>query len=177
MEDTSYKEEIRQSFGAVLYASSVQRSSPNTSEEVEIDPILRLRDRERLELWCVRSLPCIRVGQRSESAPLLRWTHGYECLDTELRQVVREAELGKRLADVLVKVWRKDGRESWLLIHIEVQGRPEEGFAERLFVYHYRIFDRYNRQVVTLAVLADDMTAARGADRWVTQSFLGKRLA
>jgi hypothetical protein len=70
--------------------------------------------------------------------------------------VVRDAEMGKRLADVLVKVWRRDGQESWLLIHIEVQGWPEQDFAQRLFVYHYRIFDRYNRQVVTLAVLADD---------------------
>jgi len=84
------------------------------------------------------------------------WTRNYEWLNTELRQVVRDAEMGKRLADVLVKVWRKDGQESWLLIHIEVQGWPEQDFAQRLFVYHYRIFDRYNRQVVTLAVLADD---------------------
>jgi len=39
-----------------------------------------------------------------------------------LRQVVRDADMGKRLADVLVKVWRKDRQESWLLIHLEVQG-------------------------------------------------------
>ena len=84
------------------------------------------------------------------------WTRDYEWLNTELRQVVRDAELGKRLADVLVKVWRKDGQENWLLIHIEVQGWQEEDFAQRMFVYHYRIFDRYNRQVVTLVVLADD---------------------
>ena len=61
------------------------------------------------------------------------WTSGYEWLNTELRQVVRDAELGKRLADVLVKVWRHDGEESWLLIHIEVQGWPEQDFAQRLF--------------------------------------------
>lgn len=70
--------------------------------------------------------------------------------------MVRDAEFGGRLADVLVKVWRHDGEESWLLIHIEVQGWPETDFARRMFVYHYRIFDRYNRQVVSLAVLADD---------------------
>lgn len=88
--------------------------------------------------------------------PAIDWTRQYEWLNTELRQVVRDAEMGKRLADVLVKVWTKDGQESWLLIHIEVQGWPEQDFAQRLFVYHYRIFDRYNRQVVTLAVLADE---------------------
>jgi hypothetical protein len=67
---------------------------------------------------------------------------------------------------VLVKVWRKNGQERWLLIHIEIQGWPEEEFAQRLFVYHYRIFDRYNRQVVTLVVLADDRPNWR-PDRFV----------
>jgi hypothetical protein len=87
---------------------------------------------------------------------VIDWTRPYEWLNTELRQVVRDAELGLRLADVLVKVWLHDGTESWLLIHIELQGRQESDFPRRMFVYHYRIFDRYNRQVVSLAVLADD---------------------
>jgi hypothetical protein len=39
--------------------------------------------------------------------------------------VVRDAELGRRLADKLVKVWRRDGEEVWVLIHIEVQGQVE----------------------------------------------------
>jgi hypothetical protein len=84
------------------------------------------------------------------------WPRNYEWLNTELRQVVQDAEMGLRLADVLVKVWRHDGTENWLLIHIEVQGWPESDFPRRMFVYHYRIFDRYNRQVVSLAVLTDD---------------------
>jgi hypothetical protein len=84
------------------------------------------------------------------------WSRGYEWLNTELRQIVRDAELGKRLADVLVKVWKLDGTENWLLIHIEVQGWPEIDFPQRMFVYHYRIFDCYNRRVISLAVLADD---------------------
>lgn len=89
------------------------------------------------------------------------WRRGYEWLNTELRQVAGDAELGTRLADVLVKVWRHDGEESWLLIHIEVQGRQETDFPRRMFVYHYRIFDRYHRQVVSLAVLADDRPSWR----------------
>jgi hypothetical protein len=58
--------------------------------------------------------------------------------------------------DKLVKVWRKNGREVWVLIHVEVQTQRERGFARRMYVYNYRIFDRYNRRVVSLAVLADD---------------------
>ena len=87
---------------------------------------------------------------------LIDWTRGYEWLNTELHQVVRDAELGKRVADVLVKVWQHDGTEKWLLIHVEVQGWPESDFPRRMFVYHYRIFDRYDRQVISLAVLTDD---------------------
>lgn len=63
----------------------------------------------------------------------IRWERGYEFLDKELQRVVRDAELGKRLADKLVKVWRRDGEEVWVLIHIEVQGQVEAGFAERMF--------------------------------------------
>jgi len=56
----------------------------------------------------------------------------------------------------LVKVWCHDGAEAWMLIHLEVQTRRERGFARRMFVYNCRIADRYNREVVSLAVLADD---------------------
>jgi hypothetical protein len=86
----------------------------------------------------------------------LNWTKGYEPLDKELHQILREADTRKRLADKLFKVWRKDGEETWLLIHIEVQGDPDANFPERMFVYNYRIYDRCNPSVVSLAVLTDD---------------------
>lgn len=89
------------------------------------------------------------------------WTQGYDSLDTELQQVVRDAELGKRFADKLIKVWRSSGQEMWVLIHIEVQQSPETDFAERMFVYNYRLRDRYNRPVVSLAVLADERSSWR----------------
>jgi hypothetical protein len=84
------------------------------------------------------------------------WERGYEPLDKEFQQVVREAEVGRRYVDKLVKVWTRDGAERWVLIHVEVQTARDPDFAQRLYVYNYRIFDRYNRAVVSLAVLADD---------------------
>ncbi len=48
----------------------------------------------------------------------------------------------------------KDSHEVWLLIHVEVQGKQEEAFPERMFIYGYRIYDRY--RLVSLAVLCDD---------------------
>jgi hypothetical protein len=84
------------------------------------------------------------------------WSRGYLSLDKELQQITADAGSGRRLADKLFKVWRKDGQEAWLLIHVEIQGRPEAGFPERMFQYSYRIYDRYRRPVVSLAVLCDD---------------------
>jgi hypothetical protein len=86
------------------------------------------------------------------------WSRGYTLLDKELQQVTRDAELGRRLADTLVQVWRRDGAAVWVLIHIEVQGTPERDFARRMFVYYYRIFDRYERPIMSVAVLADEQT-------------------
>ena len=93
------------------------------------------------------------------------WDRGYTFLDKELQQVVRDAELGRRFADKLVQVWRRDGDEAWVLVHIEVQGQEEAAFAKRMYVYNYRIFDRYNRPVTSLAVLADQKPG------WKPQSF------
>src|SRR5439155_13356893 len=69
-------------------------------------------------------------------------------------------------ADKLVKVWRNDGEEAWVLIHIEVQSQRETEFARRMYVYNYRLFDRYNRTVVSLAVLADDNPEWRPHEFW-----------
>ena len=88
------------------------------------------------------------------------WTKGYEFLDKELERVVHDAMLGRRYADKLVKVFLPDGHETWLLIHIEVQGYPDPGFRQRMFVYHYRIFDRYGVEVVSLAVCTDEVPAS-----------------
>lgn len=83
------------------------------------------------------------------------WSREYETLDKELQQIVSESELGPRLADKLFKVWLKDGREAWILIHVEVQNQRDPEFAERMFVYNYRIYDRHRRTVISLAVLGD----------------------
>lgn len=85
------------------------------------------------------------------------WRRGYVFLDKEFQRIVRDAKLGRRLADKLVKVWRRDGTEAWVLIHVEVQGQPDAEFPRRMYVYNYRIFDRYGRQVVSLAVLGDEV--------------------
>ncbi len=90
------------------------------------------------------------------AAAEIDWRQAHVFLDQELAQVVQDAELGKRLLDRLVQVGTYAGGEQWVYIHVEVQGQRDAHFAERLFTYNYRLYDRYRRPVASLAVLADD---------------------
>jgi hypothetical protein len=65
----------------------------------------------------------------------INWLRGYESLDTELQEVVRDAETGRRLADKLVKVWLKDGQEVVVLVHVEIQSQVQSDFAKRMYIY------------------------------------------
>ncbi len=89
------------------------------------------------------------------------FSKGYEFLDQELRQILKDSETGKRVVDKLVKVFLKDGSEKWLLIHIEIQGYAQEEFPERMYVYNYRIFDKFRRTVISLALLTDENPSFR----------------
>ena len=46
------------------------------------------------------------------------WSRGYQTMDKELRQAIRDIKTGPRVVDFLAKVWRKNGSEEWVLIHI-----------------------------------------------------------
>ncbi|GLR63396.1 hypothetical protein [Marinospirillum insulare] len=83
------------------------------------------------------------------------WTKGHSFLDKELQQITADAQVGRRYADQLIKVYAKDGSEEWVLIHVEVQGSTDKAFAERMLTYWSRIKDRHKMKVLSLAVLAD----------------------
>jgi hypothetical protein len=84
------------------------------------------------------------------------FSKGYDFLDKELQQIIRDSKTGTRIVDNLVKVFLIDGSEKWLLIHIEIQGYEQEEFPERMYVYNYRIFDKFRKEVASLALLTDD---------------------
>lgn len=109
------------------------------------------------------------------------WTQPPIFRDKELRQMEREAELGKREADALVEVRRRDGEEIWVLIHIEVQAQWEPQLPLRMFVSFYRIFDMLSKPICSLAVLADSHPRWRPAnysnDLWGTKISLDYRVA
>jgi hypothetical protein len=81
---------------------------------------------------------------------------GFEFLDKELEDISpQQNEEDIRYVDKLVKVWLKSGEEEWILVHVDVQGQPQKTFPERMYIYNYRIRDRYNRRVVAWAILTD----------------------
>lgn len=102
------------------------------------------------------------------------WAGGVEMLDKELQQITPESEQGRRVVDKLVKVWRTDGQDEWVLVHVEVQSQAETDFAQRMYVYNYRLFDRYHRRVASFAILGDDRLAWRpcrfGYELWGTKA-------
>jgi hypothetical protein len=122
--------------------------------------------REALDAYFERFLAFFFPGAHAD----IDWARGYEMLETELQQMIREATLGRHRADKLVKAWLRDGKEAWILIHVEVQSQEDVDFPRRMFTYNARIFDRYNRTVVSFAVLGDDRPSWRpnrfGYGRW-----------
>jgi hypothetical protein len=91
-----------------------------------------------------------------EAHAAIDWSLGYTFLDKELQKVVRDAGIGRRRVDKLVRVMLLgSGDEAWVLAHIEVQGDAETVFAERMYIYNYRLFDRYGKRVASLAILSD----------------------
>lgn len=93
------------------------------------------------------------------------WSFKPEFLNKELQAIAKGALVGKRHVDKLVRVRRLSGSEDWLCIHIEIQVSRQAQFAERMFVYHYRIFDLYGKPAASLALLGDD------APNWLPQQY------
>ena len=91
-----------------------------------------------------------------EAHAAIDWARGVEFLDKEMQQIVADAELGRRLADKLAKVWLRDGTELRVIVHLEVQGERQRIFEERIYVYSFRSFDRYRCPVASFAILTDE---------------------
>jgi len=105
---------------------------------------------------------------------------GFEYLDKELEQLFPPDQdmYAPRYVDKLVKVFaRKNGQshEQWILIHIEVQGYKDAHFAERMFQYYYRIFDKYRQPITAFAIFTDNRKAYHPAS--FDRSYLGTHLS
>lgn len=87
---------------------------------------------------------------------MIDWSKQYEMLDSELQAITSEKMQGKKFVDKLIRVKTKDNKAQILFFHVEVQGKKEEEFEERLFHYYCRLYDKYKLPVLTLAILTDE---------------------
>ena len=60
-----------------------------------------------------------------------------------------------RIADKLARIKTINGHYQWVLFHTEIQGKPDKHFDKRMFQMFYRIYDRFDQEVVSLAILTD----------------------
>ncbi|NER08281.1 MAG: cytosolic protein [Okeania sp. SIO3C4] len=81
------------------------------------------------------------------------WEKGYEFLDKEFQQITADSETGKKYVDKLARVWLKTGSEVWALVHTDIQTGRESGFDERMYVYNYRIFDKFRIHAASFAII------------------------
>ncbi|SFD86743.1 hypothetical protein SAMN05216238_10533 [Lentibacillus persicus] len=88
--------------------------------------------------------------------PELDWSKQPDSLEQEFHRVFPKKK-GTKHTDKLMKAHLKNGEEQWMLIHIEVQGYKEDDFAERMFQYFYRIFDKYHKKIYAIALFADPL--------------------
>ena len=77
------------------------------------------------------------------------FTKPYSFLDKEFSTIEIKSEDGTRYLDKLVKFYLKNGDEQWTLLHIDVQHASKTDFSTRMFKYFYRVFDKYNKKIVS----------------------------
>jgi predicted transposase/invertase (TIGR01784 family) len=90
-----------------------------------------------------------------EYADQIDFDRGFVFLDSELEKLLPDNEGSIRHADKLVRVWLLNGEEAWFLIHVEVQGYPDEFFSRRMFEISYQCTEKYQHPVVALAIFTD----------------------
>ncbi|MDJ0841545.1 MAG: hypothetical protein QNK37_33870 [Acidobacteriota bacterium] len=83
------------------------------------------------------------------------WTVDPIFLDKELNKIAPKHKVGNRFVDKLFQIQMKNGETKWVLLHIEVQVSYDSGFPERMFIYNYRIYDKYQQRVISMAIMAD----------------------
>jgi predicted transposase/invertase (TIGR01784 family) len=101
---------------------------------------------------------------------------GFEFLDKELSELFLKLEKqgGSRFVDMLVKTHLKSGVEEWILVHIEIEAVAAKNFAQRMFQYYYRIYDRFEVEIAALAVFTGGKNQSRPAQ--YQKNFLGTKI-
>ena len=88
-------------------------------------------------------------------ADLIDWNCEPEWLDKEISQIIGRFGHRNREVDLLFKVRLLDGRDQWILCHLEIQTHFEADFTFRIDLYNAGVKWMFQQEVVTLVILAD----------------------
>ncbi len=113
--------------------------------------------KEALSLYFERFLAFFFPGLHAT----IDWNQPYLSLDNELSELVRDSDIGTQFPDKLFEVQLITGKPVRIMIHVEVQSQYDADFNERIYRYNYRAFDKYEKPVVSVAILGDDRPAWR----------------
>jgi hypothetical protein len=83
------------------------------------------------------------------------WTRPVRFLDKELQKITPRSRVRKGSVDKLFEAYTTAGEACLIAVHLEVQNEPIENLEERVFEYHYRIYERLKRPVASLVLLTD----------------------
>jgi len=101
-----------------------------------------------------------------EACAQFDFSRGIAFMNTELRAIVpnRDQKGGHRMADLLAKVFMRDGAEKWILVHTEIEGGHASDFAFRMFQYYYRLLDEHEVPVETVVFFTGGTSQPRPAE-------------
>lgn len=103
------------------------------------------------------------------------WAKGVMSLDKELQIIVKSGLAGTRFVDKLLKIFLITGEEKWILVHVEVQNTRDGEFPQRMLIYNYRLYDKYQKPILSCAILTDNQEHWR-PDYYET-GFYGSKLS
>ncbi len=63
----------------------------------------------------------------------------------------------KRVVDLLVKTKIK-GEDGLIIVHVEAQSAPQANFYQRMFHYFSRLYEKYQRRILPIAIFSNQST-------------------
>ena len=85
----------------------------------------------------------------------------YEAIDFEhvnflSEEVFTDIIIGeKRKVDVLIET-KLHGEEAIIIVHFEAQAKYQEYFAERMFLYFSRLYEKHRKRIIPIAIFSYD---------------------
>jgi len=85
------------------------------------------------------------------------FSKGITFLDKELEQLYppEADEFSPKVVDKLAQVYTLEGKEEWILCHVEIQSLYRSGFSRRMYTYYARILDKYDRSIAAFVIFTE----------------------